>query len=78
MDKQKYCKQYKLFKDFSEFSIMKYIDTFRYYTYCNTCKRQNGGKYYQQIKGKYKEYYQKFLEKNVFTKRIVEKKITNI
>ena len=64
MDQQKYRKQCKLFKDFFEFSIMKYKDTLRYYTYCNTCKRQNGRKCYQQKKGKYKEHYQKFLEKN--------------
>ena len=64
MDQQKYCKQCKLFKDFSEFSIMKYKNTFRYYTYCNSCKKQNCRKYYQQNKSKYNEHYQKFLEKN--------------
>ena len=64
MDQQKYCTQCKLFKDLDEFPRIKYKDTFRYYTYCNSCKKQNGRKYYQQNKGKYKEHYQKFLEKN--------------
>ena len=52
MDQQKYCTQCKLFKDLDEFPRMKYKDTFRYYTYCNSCKKQNGRKYYQQNKGK--------------------------
>ena len=44
---------------------MKYKDIFRYYTYCNSCKKQNGRKYFQQNKGRYKEHYQNFLRKKL-------------
>ena len=60
MDRQKYCKQCKLFKNLTEFSIMKYKEAFRYYTYCNTCKKQNGRKYYQQHKGNIKNIIKSF------------------
>ena len=66
---QKYCSQCNLSKDLTKLSKLQYKETFGYI-------KQNGRKYYQQNKGKYKEHYQKFLKKILITKNNINNTIT--
>ena len=64
MEPQKRCNQCKQDKDMDEFSTYRSKGIERIQTYCKPCKKLVGRKYYQNNKEKYKQNFQRFIEKN--------------
>ena len=78
LQKTKYCKQCKLFKDINEFSTYKSNGIERIQGYCKPCKKLIGQKYYHDNKQKYKQRHKNLSKRIQIIKKIIIVIIVNI